>query len=93
MSSKGVEINVVPSFVAPCIVSLDVIAVVIPVNVKADTLVVLTCNRNAINVERDLLVVPMSYGESSLESTVLTIPSSKKVRVDIETSSQREFII
>jgi hypothetical protein len=93
MSSKGVEINVIPSFVAPFMVILDVVTVVITINVKSDTLVILTRDRNAIYVEGDLLVVTMSYGESSLESTMLTIPSSKKVSIDVETSSQGKLIV
>ena len=60
MAAKGVEVDVIPGFVAPSMVSLDVVAVMVPVDMEPNTLIILIGHRSSINIERDLLVDPMS---------------------------------
>jgi hypothetical protein len=83
VSAEGEEIDVVPGFVAPSVMSLDVVAVMIPIYMKPDALIILTGHRSAIYIERDLLINTMSESSSGPESAMLTIPSSKKICVDV----------
>ena len=87
--TKRVRINII----VPSVVSLDIVAVVVAINVELDALVVLTGDRYAIHVNEYLLVITMVNRGAVSETSMLTISSSKKVRIDIETRSQRKFVI
>jgi hypothetical protein len=84
--TKRVKINIIPRFIVPSVVSLDIVAVVVAINVESDALVVLTVNGY-------LLDITMVHRGAVLETSMLTISSGKKVRIDVETSSQRKFVI
>jgi hypothetical protein len=86
MLSKCVEINIVPSTVIPAMVSLDIVPMMVSVHVETDSPVVLACDWSAVDKDGDLLVSPMIKGRTRSETTVLTIPSGKKVSVDVEPS-------
>ena len=89
MATKSVEVDVVPSFVAPSIMGLNVIAMMIPIDMETDTLVVLACDWGSVDIKRDLLVGSMSNGWSSSKTTMLAIPGGKKISVDVEASRER----
>jgi hypothetical protein len=91
--TKRVKINIIPRFIVPSVVSLDIVAVVVAINVESDALVVLTGDRYAIYVTGYLLVITMVNRGAVSETSMLTISSGKKVRIDVETRSQRKFVI
>ena len=88
MLSECVEINIVPGTVIPAMVSLDIVPMMVSVHVETNALVVLACDWSAIDKDGDLLVNSMIKGRTGAEATVLTIPSGKKVSVDVEPSSK-----
>jgi hypothetical protein len=84
--SECEEINIVPSTIIPAMVSLNVIPMMVSVHVETDALVVLACDWSTVDEDGDLLVNAMIEGRRGAEAAVLTIPSGKKIGVDVEPS-------
>ena len=59
MSTKAVEVDFRPSFFVPAVVLLHVVTMVISIDVVANAFIVLTGDRDTIDVEGDLLVQTM----------------------------------
>ena len=73
MATKGVEIYVHPSFIVPSVVLLNVIAMVVAIYMVADTLVILTGDRESVDIDRDVLVQSMVDHSGCAEATVFSI--------------------
>jgi hypothetical protein len=87
MLSECVEIDIVPCSIIPAMVSLNVVTMMVAVHVETNALIVLAGDRSAIDKDRDLLVNSMIKGGTGAKAAVLSIPSGKKVGVDVEPSS------
>ena len=91
MSTEGVEVDFHPSFVVPSMVLLHVVTMVVAIDMVADAFIILTGDGNTINVERYMLLVQtvINFGGSA-ETAMFTVPSGKKVSVEVESSSKRK---
>jgi hypothetical protein len=93
VTTKGVEIDVHPSFIVPSVVLLNVIAMVVAIYMVADTLVILTGDRESVDIDRDVLVQSMVDHSGCAEATVFSISSSQKISVNVESRGEWEFVV
>ena len=93
VTTKRVEIDAVPGLVVPPMMRLDIVAMMTPVHMESDAVIILACNGSAIDVQRNLLVNAMFKGRACPKTAVLAVSGGKEVGINVETSSKWKFVV
>lgn len=93
--SEGVKVDRIPGPLVPTETVLNVLAMVISVDMEADTTgIVLACNRTTVDVNGDLLVGSMVNIFNCAKLSVLSLSCSQEVSINIQTSRRQwKFIV